>query len=44
VAIVTALVVLRPLADRRAAGAAAGSQPSRFIAGEPEQLLERQAA
>jgi len=44
VAIVTALVVLGPLADRTAAGAAADSQPSRFIAGESEQLLERQAA
>jgi len=44
VAIVTALVVLRPLADRRAAGRRGRFAAVAFIAGEPEQLLERQAA
>ena len=44
VAIVTALVVLGPLGHRAAAGAAAAAEPPRFIAGESEQLLERQAA
>jgi MFS family permease len=44
VAIVTALVVLRPLGDRAAAGAGAASGPPRFIAAEPEPLVERRAA
>ena len=44
VAIVTALVVLRPLAHRAAVGAAAAPVPSRFTAAEPEPLLERRAA
>ena len=44
VAIVTALIVLGPLGNRAAAGVAAAAEPPRFIAGEPEPLLERQAA
>jgi EmrB/QacA subfamily drug resistance transporter len=44
VAIVTALVVLRPLGSRPAVGAVAASVPSRFIAAESEPLLERRAA
>jgi EmrB/QacA subfamily drug resistance transporter len=44
VAIVTALVVLRPLGGRAAAGAAAGSRAPRLLATEPEPLVERQAA
>jgi EmrB/QacA subfamily drug resistance transporter len=44
VAIVTALVVLRPLGGRAAAGAAAGSSAPRLLATEPEPLVERQAA
>jgi EmrB/QacA subfamily drug resistance transporter len=44
VAIATALVVLRPLGNRAAAGAAAASGPSRFSAAEPEPLVERRAA
>jgi MFS family permease len=44
VAIVTALVVLRPLGGRAAAGAAAGSRAPRLLATEPEPLVERRAA
>jgi MFS family permease len=44
VAIVTALVVLRPLGDRAVAGAGAASGPPRFIAAEAEPLAERRAA
>jgi EmrB/QacA subfamily drug resistance transporter len=44
VAIVTSLVVLRPLGSRAAAGAAAGSSAPRLLAPEPEPLVERQAA
>jgi EmrB/QacA subfamily drug resistance transporter len=44
VAIVTALVVLRPLGNRPAVGVAAAAEPPRFIAAESEPLLERQAA
>ena len=44
VAIVTALVVLRPLGNRPAAGVAAAAEPPRLIAAESEPLLERQAA
>ena len=44
VAIVTSLVVLRPLGSRAAAGAAAGSNAPRLLAPEPEPLVERQAA
>ena len=44
VAIVTALVVLRPLGGRAAAGAAAGSRAPQLLATEPEPLVERQAA
>ena len=44
VAIVTTLVVLRPLGDRAAAGAGAASGPPRFIAAEAEPLAERRAA
>ncbi len=44
VAIVTSLVVLRPLGGRAAAGAAAGSNAPRLLAPEPEPLVERQAA
>jgi EmrB/QacA subfamily drug resistance transporter len=44
VAIVTALVVLRPLARRAAAGAASAAEPPRLIAAESDAMLERQAA
>ena len=44
VAIVTALVVLRPLGGRAAAGAAAGSRAPQLLATEPEPLVERRAA
>ena len=44
VAIVTSLVVLRPLGGRAAAGAAAGSSAPRLLAPEPEPLVERRAA
>jgi EmrB/QacA subfamily drug resistance transporter len=44
VAIVTSLVVLRPLGSRAAAGAAAESSAPRLLAPEPEPLVERQAA
>jgi EmrB/QacA subfamily drug resistance transporter len=44
VAIVTSLVVLRPLGSRAAAGVAAGPNAPRLLAPEPEPLVERQAA
>jgi EmrB/QacA subfamily drug resistance transporter len=44
VAIVTAVVVLGPLGNRAAAGAAVAAEPPRLIAGESEPLLELQAA